>query len=287
MVRQCLGAQEDLAPLVERIARLLWKRHRVAEFEYQRVMNDLTPTLEHSRPGLSAMDVVETALSELACKEWQECQATAKKMAVELIDALGELLEQQYAPRPAGGNNNAAGGATPGGDPTPESTPPPESTPTPPGTPAPESTFSIQLLNPGQCHSGRPQRAKHLCLGRRKQNLVRSLKLFRTCHSERSEESAFGISGFNVPATKKDGGRGTPRRRRVQVTMSCLSNSFHPSALGVPPGQGHKSLCENSRGLSFRGAAGDEESRKSLKRKKQFLASLGMTWLGIDFTQTP
>jgi hypothetical protein len=139
MVRQCLGAQEDLAPLVERMARLLWKLHRVAEFEYQRVLYGLTPALEHSRPGLSAMEVVETALTELAGPGWRENQATAQQLAVELIDALGELLEQQYAPKPAGGNN-AADGATPGSGPTPESTPAPESTPTPPSTPAPEST---------------------------------------------------------------------------------------------------------------------------------------------------
>jgi hypothetical protein len=139
MVRQCLGAQEDLAPLVERIARLLWKRHRVAELEYQRVMYDLTPALEHTTPGLSAMEVVKTILSALAGRDWGESQATAQQLEGELIDALGELLEQQYAPRPAGGNN-AVGGATPGSDPTPESTPAPESTPPPPSTPAPEST---------------------------------------------------------------------------------------------------------------------------------------------------
>jgi hypothetical protein len=130
---------------------------------------------------------------------------------------LGELLEQQYAPRPAGGNNNTAGGATPGGDPTLESTPAPESTPTPPGTPGPASSFSIQLLNPGQCHSGRAQRAKNLCLGRRKQNLLRSLRSPR-------------MTGFNIPAMKKVGRQGTPWCRPVQV-----SRGLQMQTAALPP----------------------------------------------------
>jgi hypothetical protein len=148
--------------------------------------------------------------------------------------------------------------------PAPESTPPPPSTLAPESTSGPESTvapeISIQLLNTGQCHSQRAQRGKSLCLGRGKQNLLRSLRSLR-------------MTGFNIPATTKDRRRGTPRRRPVQVTMCCfcpkelekgvlkrkglpsagsgsffaltrragtVANLSHLSALGVMPAQGHK-----------------------------------------------
>jgi hypothetical protein len=268
MVRQCLGAKEDLAPLVERIARLLWKRHRVAEFEYQRVMNDLTPTLEHSRPGLSAMDVVETALSELAGKEWQENQARARKLAVELIDALGELLEQQYAHGPAGGNNNAAGGATPGGNPTPESTPAPESTPPPPGTPAPETAPLPEMGNTSGPEPTRQPERKPVSENTPTSTTAPENACHHPLAGEATENKALVEMAPESACPRPLGGEGGASRRvrgssdgLVQTGLphdflipgfpfaasSVLQpqNSSHLSALGVTPAQVHKSLCEN------------------------------------------
>jgi hypothetical protein len=69
------------------------------------------------------------------------------------------------------------------------------------------------------------------------------------CHSERSEESR----SAHVP----DGRTTLP----AQATASTASTT----------------MLKNPPRLSFRGAAGDEESRKSLVPRERFLASLGMT----------
>jgi hypothetical protein len=42
-------------------------------------------------------------------------------------------------------------------------------------------------------------------------------------------------------------------------------------------------MLKNPSGLSFRGAAGDEESRKSFVSRARFLAPLGMTLFIKDF----
>jgi len=69
---------------------------------------------------------------------------------------------------------------------------------------------------------------------------------------------------------------------KLLTIRSVRTSSPRPARVKKAPAPGHAfpqaSLCDNSTNLSFRGAAGDEESCTALKTfRARFLASLGMT----------
>jgi hypothetical protein len=101
LVAQSLSAPEELAPLVERMARLSWERHQVAVLEWMRMATKLTRTLGDCFTHMPALDLVELVLDQLAGEEWREGQAKARKVEEELVEAFGEYLDRRYSTPPA------------------------------------------------------------------------------------------------------------------------------------------------------------------------------------------
>jgi hypothetical protein len=101
LVAQSLSAPEELAPLVERIARLSWERHQVVVLEWMRMATKLTRTLGDCFTHMPALDLVELVLDQLAGEEWREGQAKARKVEEELVEAFGEYLDRRYSTPPA------------------------------------------------------------------------------------------------------------------------------------------------------------------------------------------
>jgi hypothetical protein len=147
LVAQSLSAPEELVPLVERIARLSWERRQAAALEQTRLAIGLTRTLGDCFTHMSALDLVDLVLDQLAGEEWREGQAKAKKVEEELVEAFGEYLERRFpvaaVPFAAPGEGSDTGEA-------------PENPPTPPATESSLQTDSApsDFVTQGSAASG-------------------------------------------------------------------------------------------------------------------------------------
>jgi hypothetical protein len=101
LVEQSLGAGEEFAPLVGRIARLTWERHAYLAHECVRAHTLMEERVEQCYPHMPVYEMVEFVLEALTGKDLRQTQSQARKLEVELAEAFGEYLERRYGVRPS------------------------------------------------------------------------------------------------------------------------------------------------------------------------------------------
>jgi hypothetical protein len=108
LVERSLGAGEELAPLVERIARLSWERHALLEQEPMRVVRAIKLSLFLCSPRMPAHQVVDFVLEMVRGEDFRQAQSRAQQLESELAAALDEYLERRYGVQSAGSHDEPA-----------------------------------------------------------------------------------------------------------------------------------------------------------------------------------
>jgi hypothetical protein len=102
LVERSLGAGEELAPLIERIARLSWQRHEILEHLCSRAFAAIEQSLNQCSPNMPPHLVVWKVLEPLRGADWRGAQNQARQLEKELVEALGDYLQRRYGVQPAG-----------------------------------------------------------------------------------------------------------------------------------------------------------------------------------------
>jgi hypothetical protein len=113
LVQRSLGAGEELAPLVEQIARLSWDRHAVLEFARVCAFTAMEERVEQCCPQVPAYDVVDFVLAALRGEDFRKAQSQARQLEKELAEDLGDYLERRYGAQSAGDHEPGRGDPDP------------------------------------------------------------------------------------------------------------------------------------------------------------------------------
>ncbi len=120
LVKRALAAPRELAPLVERIARLSWDHWRVIERESRRAQKALQLALDRCPCGMHATTLLEETLDALTGEESAPAALEAARLEEELARVFRKYLDRRYGAHPAfeavgppeddGGPSNGGGG---------------------------------------------------------------------------------------------------------------------------------------------------------------------------------